>query len=166
MLILGDSISLGYTPPVRKLLTSMAEVLRPAENCQHTAYGLKRIDAWLGNSPVVAGVATGKLLLRGLADLANLYIGVMFVAIVDERNMFFGLLIAVEEDPLYRRTGACGPEGDVIRGFTVAVVDLERRQGAKRSLSTSIRNPSNDSVMSRYIQPAEPVYQVQPPRPV
>ena len=40
------------------------------------------------------------------------------------------------------------------------------RHGVKRSLSTSRRKPSSDSVMSRYIQPAEPVYQVQPPRPV
>lgn len=48
VLILGDSISLGYTEPVRKLLEGKAEVRRPNENCQHTGHGLKRIDAWLG----------------------------------------------------------------------------------------------------------------------
>jgi len=49
VLILGDSISLGYTPLVKKALEAEAEVLRPAENCQHTGQGLKRIDVWLGD---------------------------------------------------------------------------------------------------------------------
>ena len=50
VLILGDSISMGYTPEVRALLLDTAEVLRPAENCQHTAHGLNRIKAWLGTN--------------------------------------------------------------------------------------------------------------------
>jgi acyl-CoA thioesterase-1 len=49
VLILGDSISLGYTPVVRKLLEGKAEVLRPRENCQHTATGLAKIKGWLGD---------------------------------------------------------------------------------------------------------------------
>lgn len=49
VLIIGDSISLGYTPLVKQKLTGTAEVLRPNDNCQHTAYGLKHIDAWLGD---------------------------------------------------------------------------------------------------------------------
>ncbi len=62
-------------------------------------------------------------------------------------------------------------DGDVIDRLPVTVVDLQPvpvrgRQGATCSLSTSSRSPSRDSRMSRYIQPAEPVYQVQPPRPV
>src|SRR5947209_4037280 len=48
VLILGDSISLGYTELVRKQLQGTADVFRPKENCQHTAYGLTRIKAWLG----------------------------------------------------------------------------------------------------------------------
>ena len=39
------------------------------------------------------------------------------------------------------------------------------RQGSKRNLSTSSRSPSSDSRRRRYIQPAEPVYHVHPPRP-
>ena len=50
VLILGDSISIGYTPEVRKLLAEFADVQRPAENCQHTAHGLNRIKAWLGTN--------------------------------------------------------------------------------------------------------------------
>jgi hypothetical protein len=49
VLIIGDSISLGYTEPVRKHLKGKAEVFRPNENCQHTAHGLARIKAWLGD---------------------------------------------------------------------------------------------------------------------
>ena len=48
VLILGDSISMGYTGPVKKLLSEVADVSRPAENCQHTGFGLKRIEAWIG----------------------------------------------------------------------------------------------------------------------
>lgn len=48
VLILGDSISLGYTPLVKANLADVADVLRPRENCQHSAYGLKMIDKWLG----------------------------------------------------------------------------------------------------------------------
>lgn len=50
VLILGDSISLGYTPLVKNNLAAVAEVLRPNENCQHTGYGLKNIDKWLGDT--------------------------------------------------------------------------------------------------------------------
>ena len=49
VLIIGDSISIGYTKPVQKLLEGKAEVVRPAENCQHTGHGLSKIKAWLGN---------------------------------------------------------------------------------------------------------------------
>ena len=47
VLILGDSISMGYTPVVKDQLEGRAWVLRPRENCQGTEHGIKRIDAWL-----------------------------------------------------------------------------------------------------------------------
>lgn len=49
VLLIGDSISIGYTPPVRALLNHRANVHHPAENCSGTAFGLKRLDAWLGS---------------------------------------------------------------------------------------------------------------------
>ncbi len=48
VLLLGDSISLGYTPPVRRALAGAAEVVHPPDNCQHTAFGLEHLEAWLG----------------------------------------------------------------------------------------------------------------------
>ncbi|RMD80975.1 MAG: SGNH/GDSL hydrolase family protein [Lentisphaerae bacterium] len=47
VLLIGDSISMGYTLHVRRLLAKKANVFRPSENCQGTTHGLKRIDEWL-----------------------------------------------------------------------------------------------------------------------
>ena len=52
VLILGDSISMGYTPVVSKMLENECVVMRPKrdnrnENCQGTTYGVKNIDRWL-----------------------------------------------------------------------------------------------------------------------
>ena len=53
VLILGDSISIGYTPIVQKMLADEMTVLRPtlkngkAENCSGTTAGVANIDRWL-----------------------------------------------------------------------------------------------------------------------
>jgi lysophospholipase L1-like esterase len=54
VLILGDSISIGYTLAVRKLLHGKANVWRPMrpngrapDNCGDTTIGLARLDEWL-----------------------------------------------------------------------------------------------------------------------
>ena len=49
VLLIGDSISIGYTLPVRKLLEGKANVHRPPENCQSTVYARERIKDWLGD---------------------------------------------------------------------------------------------------------------------
>jgi acyl-CoA thioesterase-1 len=48
VLILGDSISIGYTLALREELKSVANIHRPPENCRSTKYGLEKIDEWLG----------------------------------------------------------------------------------------------------------------------
>jgi lysophospholipase L1-like esterase len=48
VLLIGDSISIGYTIPVRKLLDGKANVHRIWENGGPTTTGLAKIDAWLG----------------------------------------------------------------------------------------------------------------------
>jgi acyl-CoA thioesterase-1 len=50
VLLIGDSISIGYTVPVRQRLQDKAVVCRPPVNCQHTAYGLAHLKSWLGTS--------------------------------------------------------------------------------------------------------------------
>ncbi len=48
VLLIGDSISMGYTLPVRSRLGTQANVLRPATNCGESARGLKSLDEWIG----------------------------------------------------------------------------------------------------------------------
>ena len=47
VLILGDSISMGYFDRVRQELNDVALVIRPQENCEGTKKGVKRIESWL-----------------------------------------------------------------------------------------------------------------------
>jgi hypothetical protein len=49
VLLIGDSISIGYTPATRKLLASKANVHRIAENGGPTTSGVKNIKKWLGD---------------------------------------------------------------------------------------------------------------------
>jgi len=49
VLLIGDSISIGYTVPVRELMKEKANVHRPRTNCGPTTKGLTGIDAWLGD---------------------------------------------------------------------------------------------------------------------
>ncbi len=49
VLLIGDSISRGYTLPVRKALAGKVNVHRAPENCGSTANGLKKLDIWLGD---------------------------------------------------------------------------------------------------------------------
>ena len=51
VLIIGDSISIGYMLDTRKQLEGVANVQRPATNCGPTSRGLEGIDEWLGNKP-------------------------------------------------------------------------------------------------------------------
>lgn len=50
VLLIGDSISMGYTLDVRELLKGKANVHRIPTNGGPTTNGLKNIQAWLGNS--------------------------------------------------------------------------------------------------------------------
>lgn len=50
VLILGDSISIGYTPYLKEILANEADVTRPNENCQGTTNGILKIDTWLGDT--------------------------------------------------------------------------------------------------------------------
>jgi acetyl esterase/lipase len=50
VLIIGDSISIGYTPPLTEMLRGKAEVVHNPGNAAHSAYGLENLDAWLGDT--------------------------------------------------------------------------------------------------------------------
>lgn len=54
VLILGDSISIGYYPYVKEVLLDRVDLSRPMlpeggfQNCEGTTNGLKKIDQWIG----------------------------------------------------------------------------------------------------------------------
>lgn len=83
VLLIGDSISVGYTIPVRTLLAGKANVHRPAENSGPTTRGVQSLEAWLG---------TGKWDVIhfnfGLHDLKTIWDGQHQVSVTDyERNL-------------------------------------------------------------------------------
>jgi len=55
VLIIGDSISIGYTLATRAELKGVANLHRPPTNCGPTTRGLEQIDAWLGDPGTKAG---------------------------------------------------------------------------------------------------------------
>ena len=50
VLLIGDSISIGYTVPAREALAGLANVHRILENGGPTTNGLAKIDRWLGTN--------------------------------------------------------------------------------------------------------------------
>lgn len=49
VLLIGDSISIGYMVPARENLQGVANVFRPPTNCGPTTNGVANIDKWLGD---------------------------------------------------------------------------------------------------------------------
>lgn len=49
VLLIGDSVSRGYTLDARKALAGKANVHRAPENCGPTANGVKKLEVWLGD---------------------------------------------------------------------------------------------------------------------
>jgi lysophospholipase L1-like esterase len=48
VLLIGDSVSRGYTQPTRAALAGVANVHRAPANCGPTASGVKNLEVWLG----------------------------------------------------------------------------------------------------------------------
>ncbi len=49
VLIIGDSISIGYQAPLREALKGKANVHRPIANCGPSSRGVEQIENWLGD---------------------------------------------------------------------------------------------------------------------
>ena len=49
-LLIGDSISIGYTPHVVAALKGKVQVIHHRGNAQHAGTGLKMLDRWVGNT--------------------------------------------------------------------------------------------------------------------
>lgn len=83
VLLIGDSISMGYTIPVRNLLKGVANVHRIPENAAFTGHGVKQLDAWVrdGNWDVIH-------FNFGLHDVKRMEDGKQQVSLADyEKNL-------------------------------------------------------------------------------
>lgn len=49
VLIIGDSISNGYTKPLREMMHGVADILHNPGNAQHSGFGLEHLEDWLGD---------------------------------------------------------------------------------------------------------------------
>lgn len=49
VLIIGDSISIGYTPYVQRSLDSRAQVMHSQGNAQDSNNGIRNLEAWVGS---------------------------------------------------------------------------------------------------------------------
>lgn len=52
ILLLGDSIRMGYQPYVAEILKNEAEIWGPSENCAYALYTASRLSAWLQESGI------------------------------------------------------------------------------------------------------------------
>jgi acyl-CoA thioesterase-1 len=75
VLLIGDSISMGYTIPVRERLKGAYNVHRPTENCGDTARGLASLDKWLG---------------QGKWDVIHFNFGLHDLKYLDEKGNYVG----------------------------------------------------------------------------
>lgn len=55
VLLIGDSISIGYTLATRKILEGKANVHRALTNCGPTSKGVQSLDSWLSDKRLGAG---------------------------------------------------------------------------------------------------------------
>lgn len=83
VLIIGDSISIGYTLPLRKLLSEKVNLHRVADNAGPTTHGIQFLEEWLGKDKWDAIHFN-----FGLHDLKLIWDGQHQVSVEDyERNL-------------------------------------------------------------------------------
>ena len=70
VILLGDSIRMGYDKYVRESLAEAAEVYYPAENCKFAQYMLRMISSWRASFPEEVDLIHWN---AGLWDLLQLY---------------------------------------------------------------------------------------------
>jgi GDSL-like Lipase/Acylhydrolase family len=84
VLVIGDSISIGYTLPVRALMQGKANVHRIPENAAHTRNGVEKIEKWLASDQRWDVIHVN----FGLHDLRRMDDGLQQVSLADyEANL-------------------------------------------------------------------------------
>ena len=84
ILVIGDSISIGYTLPVRALMQGKANVHRIAENAAHTRNGVEKLEQWIASEKRWDVIHVN----FGLHDLRRMDDGLQQVSLTDyEANL-------------------------------------------------------------------------------
>jgi acyl-CoA thioesterase-1 len=141
VLLIGDSISMGYTVPIRALLKGKANVLHPPENCGPSTRGLERMDKWLD---------IGKL------DVIHFNFGLHDLFIPKETGKCRVELKAYEENlrkivERLKKTGA-----KLVFATTTAVVDGEGRR--RKNADVAAYNEAALRVMKAEGIPVDDLY--------
>lgn len=147
VLLIGDSISIGYTLPTRALLHGKANVHRIAMNGGPTINGLAHIDEWLGAGPWAVIHFNW-----GLHDLRFMEDGKHQVA-VDAYEANLRTLVQ-----RLRRTGA-----RLIWASTTPVPDA-KVSPPRKSSDVLVYNAAAQRVMQEYGIPIDDLYAVALPR--
>ena len=101
VLIIGDSISIGYTPFVKEALEGKANVVHNEGNAQHTGTGLIKLEEWLGDPRTVPPES----ILRSSGDnLANFLLKVLEQGTAEEAVARNEVDIGVRIERLRSRT--------------------------------------------------------------
>ena len=143
-LIIGDSISMGYTPPTKKLLAGKVDLHRIPVNGGPTSRGLQELDNWLGrgNWDIIhfnwglhdmKHVKQGKLDLAGRQQVAPKQYEQNLRQLVKRLNATGAKLIWASTTPVPAGAGGRRPEdaplynaiaGKIMKVNDVAVNDL------------------------------------------
>ena len=110
VVLLGDSIRMGYQNVARKELAATAEVWAPKENCAHTAHTLANVATWLeGKSPALIHINCGLHdmwrnedgSVRHTQDLYLKNLGAIFAklkTLAPDSTLVFALTTPVDQD--------------------------------------------------------------------
>ena len=119
VLLLGDSISIGYTLPTRARLAGKANVHRPAENCSDSGTGVRTIDKWLG---------------AGKWDVIHFNFGLHDVKYLDEK----GALVSPEKG---KQVASLAEYEKNLRSLVASL----KQTGAKLIFATTTQVPSGSA---------------------
>jgi lysophospholipase L1-like esterase len=132
VLIIGDSISRGYTLPVRHALKGKVNLHRAPANCGKLSYGIKSLDVWIGNTNKTWDVITFNFGIHDRKTPDTSYTNEL-KAIVAKLQATGAKLIWVNTTPVPKGAAEYVESnservnklaGDIMAGLNIPIVDL------------------------------------------
>ena len=133
LILLGDSIRMGYQPEVQKLLKGLFEIYGPEENCRWSGYTLNSLRFWMPEWPDADVIHIN----TGLWDMGDDYgFGRPFTKLPDyKENLELIIRVLREHYPgakiiLATTTPTLDRDQQVIRDYNEVLIGVAREQGA------------------------------------